>query len=88
MSTATQQASRERLTHCDFQRRQATEPQRAARRAMWGRSHTDGGINTTVDVSIPEARSDDERWCKRCERIRRVMQWMGTSWFRCCGAKA
>ncbi len=87
MTTAIQQESRSRITQRDFQRRGATEPQRAARRAMWGRSHTDGGINT-VDTSLPEARSDDERWCERCERVRRVMYWMGAHWFRCCGAKA
>ncbi len=81
MSTATQQASRKRLTRRDYERR------------MWGKSHYDGGIlvgslDPRTVAEGPEARSDDERWCKRCERVRRVMQWMGTHWMRCCGAKA
>ena len=85
MTTATQQESRSRITKTDFQRRGATEPQRAALRGMWGKSHTDRGINTTSDMELPEARSKSERWCERCQRIGRIMHWMETRRFRCCG---
>ncbi len=51
----------------------------------WGRSHTDGGINTTINVELPEARSESERWCERCKKTGRVMHCLGTCRFRCCG---
>ena len=82
--TTVQQESRKRITRTDFQRRGATEGQRVAMRGTWGRTHPDGGI-CVVDMSLPDARSDDERWCERCEKMGRVMHWMGTSWMRCCG---
>jgi len=85
MTTAVQQTSRELITRTDFQRRAATDGQRAAMRGMWGRSHPDGGILVGVDVSLPEARSNGERWCERCKRVGRIMQWMEKTWFRCCG---
>ena len=86
MTTAVQRASRAAITRNDFQRRGATEPQRAAMRGVYGR-HPDRGI-FIGDTSLPEARSDDECWCERCEKTGRIMQWMGTRWMRCCGAKA
>ncbi|KKL26224.1 hypothetical protein LCGC14_2397450 [marine sediment metagenome] len=91
MTTAVQE-SRQRITSRDFKRRNM-EPQRAAMRGMWGRSHTDEGILVgSLDPKGipggPDARSDDERRCERCERTGRIMQWMGTRWMRCCGAKA
>lgn len=85
MTPATQQASRAAITRRDFQRRNATEGQRAALRGMWGKSHTDRGINTAINVELPEAQSDGERWCERCEKAARIMHWMGRCWMRCCG---
>ena len=85
MTTAVQQASRAAITSRDFQRRSATEGQLAGLRGMWGRGHTDGGISTSTNTELPEARSDGERWCERCERTGRIMHWMGRRWMRCCG---
>ena len=84
MTTAVQQESRAAITRTDFQRRGATEGQRGAMRGLYGRSHPDGGI-FVGDTSLPDARSDEERWCERCKRTGRIMHWMGTSWMRCCG---
>lgn len=87
MTTATQQQGRDQITRTDFQRRAATEPQRAALRGMWGTSHTDRGIYIPAagEGVIPDARSKGERWCERCQRVSRIMHWMGKKRFRCCG---
>jgi hypothetical protein len=85
VTSATQQESRAAITRRDFQRRGATEAQRGAMRGVYGRSHPDGGINTAINAELPEAKSTGDRWCERCERTGRVMHWMGTFWFRCCG---
>ncbi len=83
--TSAVQASRQRINSRDYQRRAATEPQRAAMRGVYGRGNPDHGINTTINVELPEAKSTGERWCERCERTGRIMHWMGTRWMRCCG---
>ena len=86
MTTTTQQESRSRITANDFQRRGATENQRAVLRGMWGMPHTDRGIYIpTGEGLIPEGRSKEERWCERCKKTGRIMQWMDLTWFRCCG---
>ena len=87
MTTAIQAASRAAITRTDFQRRGATENQRGAMRGVYGRTHPDRGI-FVGDTSLPEAKSVDEYWCERCRKTGRIMQWMGTRWMRCCGAKA
>ena len=82
-----QQESRSRLTRMDFQRRGATEAQRTALSEMWGKSHADRGIYipSRGERVIHDARSKEERWCERCKRIGRIMCYMGTKSFRCCG---
>ena len=89
MTTATHQESRNRLTRLDFQRR-ATEPQRAALREMWGKSKTDRGIYIPVrdEKLILDARSKGEQWCEQCGRVGRIMHYMETKRFRCCGRPA
>ena len=98
MTTATQQESRSRITHMDFQRRGATEAQRTALREMWGKSKTDRGIYIPYGMEAsareltregaPDARSKGEQWCEQCKRNGRIMHYMETKRFRCCGAKA
>jgi hypothetical protein len=85
VTTATQQESRAAITHRDFQRRGASKGQRAALRGMWGKPHSDHGINVTVNMELPEARSNGKRWCERCEKTARLMHFIGRRWFRCCG---
>ena len=87
MTTATQKQSRNRITARDYNRRAATEPQRAALRDMWGKSHADRGIYipTRSERVIHDARSKDERWCERCKRVGRIMYWLEKRRFRCCG---
>ena len=95
----TQQESRSRITHRDFQRRGATEPQRAALKGMWGKSHAGRGIYIprgeddiphyeVASIAGADGRSKDERWCERCKRVGRIMHYMETKRFRCCGRPA
>ena len=89
MTTVAHQESRNRLTRLDFQRR-ATEAQRAALKGMRGKSHTDRGIYIPAhdEGLIADARSKGEKWCERCKRNGRIMHWMGTKRYRCCGRPA
>ena len=77
MTTAVQQESRKRITRTDFQRRGATESQRAALRGMWGKSKPDSGILVYAEGVVPDPRSDEACWCERCEKESQIMHWPG-----------
>lgn len=99
MTTAVQQVSRALITRTDFQRRGATENQRAGLRGMWGRSKPDSGILVNVTDYrtadwIPDPEPVERRDCPNCgKKDATVDRWpdrdiLLAPWFRCCGAKA
>ncbi len=92
MTTAIQQESRAAITRTDFQRRGATEGQRAALRGMWDRGKPDSGILVQGGEDVlPDPEHVEHQECPNCgKHDATIMYWPGrdillSPWFRCCG---